>query len=158
MSSQSPKAGAGLWIGLGLILLAALLAFDTLRLQVPPSYARIGPEVFPWIATAGLTLCGLALMWQDWRAGEGRLPVAEATDWRAVSLITAGIAAQYFLIRPAGFVLSSSLLFAATILAFRSQRPWQAIAIGAVLSLVTYVVFTRLLGIQLPPGILRGIL
>jgi hypothetical protein len=49
MNSKQTIAGAGLAIGLGLIAVASVIGFDTMQMRVPPNYARVGPQIFPYI-------------------------------------------------------------------------------------------------------------
>ncbi len=151
---------AGLAIGLGLIAIAAIIGLDTSQMQVPPTYARVGPQIFPVVITIGLTLAGAALMWNALRgrANGDEFSANEETDWKAVALIGAGLVAHMNLLRPLGFVPAGIVLFLCVTIAFGSRRYLRDLAVGAVLVLAAYVGFTRGLGLQLPPGILRGLI
>jgi putative tricarboxylic transport membrane protein len=58
MNSKQMIAGAGLAIGLGLIAIASVIGFDTVQMRVPPTYARVGPQIFPYIIAIGMAITG----------------------------------------------------------------------------------------------------
>lgn len=152
----TPKAG--LAVGLGLILLAAVIGFDTAGMQVPPTYARVGPQIFPYLAAIALAACGLFFIWQVFAGGKDAIaPDSTAADWVAVIAISAGLLLQVVLIQRFGFIISAALLFFAVAWGFRSKRPLRDAIVAVLLSLVVYFVFTRLLNLQLPAGIFKGV-
>ena len=57
-------------IGLGLIAIASVIGFDTMQMQVPPSYARVGPQIFPDIIAIGLAITGAHIAWKSYRGGD----------------------------------------------------------------------------------------
>ncbi len=61
------------------------------------------------------------------------------------------------LMKPAGFVIASAVLFVAVTHAFGSRRVALNAAIGLVLCAATYVAFTRGLGLVLPAGVLAAL-
>jgi putative tricarboxylic transport membrane protein len=151
---------AGLAIGLGLIAIAAIIGLDTSQMQVPPTYARVGPQIFPVVITIGLTLAGAALVWNALRgrADGDEFSAHEETDWKAVALIGAGLIAHMNLLKPLGFVPAGIALFMCVAFAFGSRHYARDLAIGAGLVLAAYIGFTRGLGLQSPPGILHGLI
>ncbi len=159
MHSSGAGSKAGYFVGLGLIALAAVIGFDAARMQVPPHYAAFGPQIFPYIGMAALAACGVFFLW---RTAAGRPDaVREDTDsaeWSGVIGISAGLLAQVFLIETLGFVISAALLFFCVAWGFRSRRPLRDAVVAILLSLSTYLVFTHLLNLQLPPGILKAVL
>lgn len=72
------------------------------------------------------------------------------TVWARTLLLVAALVAYAVLLRPVGFVLASTLLFTAAAVAF-GGRPVRGLLVGAVLSVVVYLAFTRGLELQLPP-------
>jgi putative tricarboxylic transport membrane protein len=83
-------------------------------------------------------------------------PDTDSTDWNALVAISVGFFAQIMLIERIGFILSSACLFLAVAWGFGSRRAVRDSAIALLLSAVVYVVFTRLLHLQLPAGPLTG--
>lgn len=138
-----------LLLALGVLGLAAFFAYGALQIRVSPAYAYIGPRFFPWLVAAGLAACGLGLAWEALRAPR---PAREPLDWAALGTVAGCLVAQALLLRPAGFVLASALLFTGTARAFGSRRPARDALLGLLLAGAAYLAFTRLLGLALPAG------
>lgn len=159
MRASGAKSKAGYAVGLGLIALAAVLVYDAANMQVPPNYAAYGPQIFPYISVVVLVATGLYFLWQTATAKPNAVhPDTDRPEWIGVFGISVGLLAQVFLIETLGFVLSAAFLFFAVAWSFRSGRPVRDAIIAVALSLTTYLVFTYLLNLQLPPGILKGII
>jgi putative tricarboxylic transport membrane protein len=63
-----------------------------------------------------------------------------------------------YLIKPLGFVICASLVFAAIAYAFGSRSLLRDSVIGVLLALVAYGAFTYGLGLSLPPGPFKGLI
>jgi len=158
MTTKQTIAGAGLAIGLGLIAIASVIGFDTMQMQVPPSYARVGPQIFPYIIAIGLAITGAHIAWKSYRGGDEVIDAVEPTDWKSVGIIVAGLIAHMNLLKPLGFVPAGLILFMSVAFAFGSRRYGRDAIVGFLLVLFAYLGFTYGLGLQLPPGILKGLL
>jgi putative tricarboxylic transport membrane protein len=158
MTTKQTIAGAGLAIGLGLIAIASVIGFDTMQMQVPPSYARVGPQIFPYIIAIGLAITGAHIAWKSYRGGDEVIDEVEPTDWKSVGIIVAGLIAHMNLLKPLGFVPAGLILFMSVAFAFGSRRYGRDAIVGFLLVLFAYLGFTYGLGLQLPPGILKGLL
>jgi putative tricarboxylic transport membrane protein len=154
---KSPDAIAGAAIA----LFACWFLWQATALREGPGYAAVGPRVFPVIVGTGFLVSGLALLLSG--LGGARRPETDAaaegeapTDWSTL-LAMAGLLALYVvLFRPLGFILTSAafLLAGAWVL---GSRAWaRDLAAGAMVSIATYMVFARLLGLELPAGPLEG--
>ena len=157
MNSKQTISGAGLAIGLGLIAIASVIGFDTMQMQVPPSYARVGPQIFPYIIAIGLALTGAYIAWTSYRGEDELNYEVEPTDWKSVGIIVAGLIAHMNLLKPLGFVPAGLILFMSVAFAFGSRRYGRDALVGFLLVLFAYVGFTYGLGLQLPQGILKGL-
>jgi putative tricarboxylic transport membrane protein len=144
-------------LALSVLLLGVFVAIETALLRTGPGYSAIGPKLFPWLVAAGLVLVGLALL-REARSGEVEHPAGFELDASPLLLVTGGLVAQMLLMRPAGFVIASTLLFVAVACSFGSRRLVRDAAIGLVLCAVVYVTFTRGLGLSLPAGALGALL
>ena len=82
----------------------------------------------------------------------------QAAHLRAAVLIAAALVANVVLMEHAGFVLASMPLFWLTARAFDDRHPWRDVAIAAALSLGAYLLFARLLHIELPAGVLSHVI
>lgn len=156
MNGSRSRSVAGLLIGLGLIAIAAVIAMDAMNMRVPPVHSKVGPRVFPYLVSCGLALSGAAIAWQAW--SRSFLVEAQETDWGAVAIVAAGLVLQINLLKPLGFVPAAIILFMAVTFAFGSRRFLRDGIVAIILAILTYLAFTRLLGLQLPAGILKGLL
>ena len=160
MNTKQTISGAGLAIGLGLVAIASVIGFETMQMQVPPSYARVGPQIFPYIIAVGMALTGAHIAWKSYRGGDEIAEESDAgpTDWKSVAIIAAGLIAHMNLLKPLGFVPAGLILFWSVAFAFGSRRYGRDVLVGLLLALFAYVGFTYGLGLQLPPGVLKGLL
>jgi putative tricarboxylic transport membrane protein len=158
VNTKQKIAGAGLAIGLGLVAIASVIGFETTQMRVPPSYARVGPQIFPYIIAIGMALTGAFIGWKSYRGGDEVIDEVEPTDWKNVGIIALGLIAHMNLLRPAGFVPAGLVLFMSVAFAFGSRRYGRDAIVGFLLVLFAYIGFTYGLGLQLPPGILKGLL
>jgi putative tricarboxylic transport membrane protein len=140
-----------------ILLLGAFVAVETALLRTGPGYAAIGPKLFPWLVAAGLLLVGVALLYEA-RAGAVAHPAGFQLDLPPTLIVTGGLVLQMVLIKPLGFVIATAVLFVAIAYALGSRRVLVNAAIGLVLCALTYVAFTRGLGLVLPAGMLGELL
>jgi putative tricarboxylic transport membrane protein len=160
MDDKTKASRAGLVVGLGLIVIACVIAVSTSTMQVPPSYAKVGPQVIPLLAA--LLIGGLGLLFA-WRSIAGAVEALRSessadTDWRSLAIISIGFAAFIALLELAGFVVSAILLFMATAVGFGSRRWFRDGVVATVLAVAVYLLFSRLLKLPLPTGILVGVI
>jgi putative tricarboxylic transport membrane protein len=148
-------------LSLGIIAFGIFLAVQTAGIEVSPSYARVGPRVFPWVISFGLVVIGLWLAREaiagQWTS-EDSAPGAPAFDWHAFLFIGLGLVLHMVVIARGGFVIASTVLFVFVARAFGSRTWLRDIIIGLILSFVVYIGFTYGLGLDLPAGVLAGIL
>ena len=156
MTPAPSRSAAGLAIGLGLLALAAVIGFDTARMQVPPTYAKVGPQVFPTIVTAGLALVG-ALIALSSRAKPIVEEATGGTDWRAVAIICGTLIVHLNILKPIGFIPASAMLFFAVAFAFGSRRYLRDATIALALAVTVYIGFVHGLRLRLPAGVLAGV-
>ncbi|MGQ9369661.1 tripartite tricarboxylate transporter TctB family protein [Azospirillum sp. ST 5-10] len=145
--------------GLGVAALGVGVGWDTATLPSPPSYAHVGPKLFPYIVAAHLVAVGLALVVQAQTRERHAPPLVRGPlDVKALALVSGGLVVQMLLLEPLGFWLASALLFAVVARAFGSRRPLWDAALGLALGLAAQVAFVRGLGLTLPAGPLAGVL
>lgn len=163
-NTRPPVAIADLLLALGLFALGVFFLIGAFQIDVNPGYAKVGPRFFPLLVAGGLMLIGAWLVLEAWR-GKKAEPASEEdadpdapTNWAAFAWLTLGLLLDSLLMNPLGFVLASSLLFWCGARSFQSKRPWRDLIVALLVSLVSYLAFTRGLGLNLPSGILQGLL
>lgn len=146
-------------VGAGALVLAALLAAGASQIPGEAGYAGAGPNFLPWAVSAGMAICGIALLASAWRARGDVVPAPDFPPrWRATGWISLGLLLNAALIEHAGFIVSCALLFALASRGFRigaDQQPaWRLLAmdfaIGAAVSAPVFWLFTKGLGLTLP--------
>ena len=147
-------------IALGTLVLGTYFIIGAFNIRVLSSYARVGPRFFPFLVASGLLLCGALLLIGALR-GERALPeggedvdVTAPADWWAVLIVSAALLADILLIERLGFVLASTILFWGVAFGFGSRRYLRDALVGLILAAMVYGVFTRLLDLNLPTGVL----
>lgn len=138
-------------VALAVLGLAAFIAIETFSITVSPGYARVGPRVVPFAVAALMAGLGMALLVAALRGGWAAEP-AQHRNLLALLPIAGGLAAYIVLLKTAGFILASTLLFVAVARAFASKRLLRDAAIGLALAGATFLLFTRVLQLPLPPG------
>ena len=150
---------AGLIAGLLLALLAALIAWSTWQMRIIPVHAKVGPQMFPYFAAVALAIVGICFIIQALRNSSGKLVAdTDETNWMALGLIAFGFIFEILFIKLLGFILASTVLFMAVAMAYGSRRYIRDIAIGLIITSAAYFGFTRLLNLQLPAGVLEGLI
>ncbi len=144
-------------VGLGVLALAALVAWQTTVIPENAIYAKVGPKVFPWISALLLAVMGVILTIEGVRGGWDHEEGGDV-DWRSLGWLSAGLVLNVALISTLGFILAGTLLFVLTARAFGSAQPLRDAAIGFALALVAYVGFDRLLGYKIGSGIIERLL
>ncbi|PPF90001.1 hypothetical protein C5C03_03360 [Clavibacter michiganensis] len=145
--------------------MAVILAIDTAGQRVSGvPVSGLGPRVVPTIIAIGLGACALALAVDVLRGGRGAPEESEdadvdaPTDWRTLLMLGALVLGSALLLEPAGYVISSALLFYGSAIVLGSRHFVRDIVIAVVLSVGTFYGFVLGLGVNLPAGVLRGIL
>ena len=149
-------------IPVGLFALGVFTVIETTTITVPGSANVVGPRAFPY--AVGVLLIGAAVALavslargQHGHAEEGEDVDAEArTDWGTVAKLVGSFAVLVLLVEPLGWPIAATLLFGGTAWAL-GARIWRAVLVGAVLSVLTHVLFVEVLGLFLPAGPLEGV-
>ena len=157
MEEQGPPRRdlAGLAIGAGLLVLAAVIWWDLTGLQLSSTYG-IGPKAMPIMVAAGLALLAIANLVMAWR---DEFPERESFDPAALLLILGGLTALIGIITVGGgFIPAIAILFATTSAAFGRRAFIADLAIGAGLGLAVFLLFSKLLSLTLPTGPLERLM
>jgi putative tricarboxylic transport membrane protein len=158
VTSGDPSASAAanrrpgeILVALGVFALGLFYLFGARSITVLPSYARIGPRFFPYIVGAGLVIAGVLLL-IDARRGRSSIIRDVRENWRAAGWIAIGLVLNVGLMEWAGYIPATTLLFFFAARGLGSRNYFAGALIGLTLSVVTYLAFTRLLDLKLPPG------
>ncbi|WP_145137549.1 tripartite tricarboxylate transporter TctB family protein [Roseomonas gilardii] len=151
-----------LLVGLGVVGLGLLTVWQALVIPPTPVYAEVGAALVPWLVAVlllalGIGLCASALR-GGWSHGLEDMQDPPPVNWRSLGLLAAALVVQVALIEWLGFVIASTILYVLVCAAFGSRHPLRDLLIGAAVTLVAYLAFSRLLGVNIGAGVLEGIL
>ena len=150
------------------VLLAALgvlVLVDASR--IPTDFTQrgpVGPAAVPVVVGVALLVIAVLLARDVLRGGHGESEMGEdvdlshPSDWRTVLLLIAAFLANVVLIDRVGFPISGAVLFWGAAYALGSRHWLRDPLIALALSVVTYLIFSRGLGIGLPGGPLEGVM
>jgi putative tricarboxylic transport membrane protein len=134
-----------------LILVGLVVIVWSIRLQVG-TLLRPMPGFFPFLVGFGIIVLSLILLVQGW-LGRSKAPKAYGR-WQRPLIMVAGLAVYSVILDPLGYILST-IFIAAITLRILGVMSWKVISASSlVLSVSVYFLFTRLLGVELPAGVL----
>jgi putative tricarboxylic transport membrane protein len=167
MASEGAQEGGG-WlrpavgetiIAAGVLVLAAVILWQTAIIPVSPIYAKVGPTIVPYITALGLAVLGLLLLYSALKGGWQPEEEKEITpDRPALLWVIAGLTLNVLLITYAGFTIASVVLFVCVARGFGSKVILRDAGIGAAFALIAYFGFAQTLGINIGAGILENAL
>lgn len=173
---NAPAPARGFWTGRSSLVVAALilalaiyLTVGITTMEIPEGAKTPGPTFFPIIlAICAYVLAGLLTL-QALRHPEvpetdqEQIQITGRThrthsDWKALGTVLAAFLAFSLLLVPVGWILSAALLFWLISWALGSKQPLFDAGLSLVFSSAIQVAFSAGLGLNLPPGLMEGIL
>jgi putative tricarboxylic transport membrane protein len=149
-------------LAVGVLALAGALAVGAADIPSDAGYAGVGPNFLPWLVSAVLAACGLAMLWEVRSGGfRGMLPPESDAPMFVPGFVwlSAGMLLNAALLTTIGFILSCTLCYAFAVRGLRnaeggrdnSPRRWLIDAFtGAAIAAPVFWLFTKLLAINLP--------
>lgn len=148
-----------------LAVVGVLVIVDAARIRhIANSNDPIGPKPVPIVLGVLLLVVAVLYAVDVARGGTGAaeegedVDVTSAIDWRTVLLLIGAFVVNLALIEPLGWVISGTLLFWGSAFALGSRHHIRNVFIAVALSLTTFYAFAIGLGVNLPAGVLQGIL
>ena len=153
------------WACAFLAVVGVLVLVDAARTgSATSSNDPIGPRPVPILIGVLLLVVALVYTIDVARGGRAEPEGGEdvdpdsRVDWRTVALVVAAFALNAVLIEPLGWVISGSLLFWSAAFALGARRHVVSLGVAVALALITFYGFAIGLGVNLPAGVLQGIL
>jgi putative tricarboxylic transport membrane protein len=144
-------------VSLGFLLAALVVLAQAFAIPEGNGYQAVGPRAFPLLVGGGLAVVAVIGVVQAFRAGtrQAEPGEAESTHWPSVLWLVGALAGYALLLVPAGYWQATTVFFVAVARVLGSRKPVRDVLVGLALALATYFLFDRLLGISLPPGLIR---
>jgi putative tricarboxylic transport membrane protein len=154
-----------LGVALFLLALGVLVLVDAAGIpETAGQTGAVGPKAVPYVLGGALVLLSIFLAIDVLRGGRGEQEMGEdvdlsrGTDWRTVLILVGAFLANVVLIERLGWAISGAILFFGTAFALGSRHFIRDALIAIALSVGSWYLFALGLGIELPVGVLKGIL
>jgi putative tricarboxylic transport membrane protein len=148
---------------LALVALGVFTVIDAGTITVPGSTNVVGPRAFPYAIGFLLVATGVAVLIDLARGHRGESEGGEdvdthlGTDWVRVALLAGSLLALIVLIEPLGWPIAATVLFGGAAWSLGARPLWRPLLVGAVIAVLTQIVFTQLLDVFLPAGPFEGV-
>lgn len=150
---RNPMRKSAAISGMALLALALATLFEARKL---PFGALKSPQAgfFPVILAILLFIFSLAVLAEAAKGEEANDSVERPRNLARIGLALAALVAFAFLFERLGYMGSAFLFIAFLLRAVERQKWWLVVAVAFSTSLVSYLIFARLLSMSLPAGIL----
>ena len=138
------------WIGAVIALLGGVWLYGGSRMAQTSAIAGVGPGLFVTLIGIGLLVAGVALLVQAVASDPAQAAEPEdgalVTPFRPSSFMLAlgSAVLPMLLMRPLGFPITAALVFAGVARAFGSTRIVFDLALGAAVSVTSWLIFNQL--------------
>jgi putative tricarboxylic transport membrane protein len=148
------RRDADLWTGLFLMILSGAIIREAVDLEVgAPHNPGSGFMIFG--AACVLGLLALRQFIQSLHSkGHKAEGASEATHWKRIVLVILANIIYIFLLQPVGYLLSTFLLMGFLFQVHEKGRWFSAVWGAALTSFSSYLVFSRILQLNLPRGLI----
>lgn len=162
----------GFWVGRSglvipgvLLVLGLFLVYGILDMDVADDGELFGPKVFPWIAAVACFVVAILLAIQILRqpdipesmiAEDGSMREGTASNWPAVAITVGSFVGFALILETVGWIISAALVFWGITIGLGNRRYLFNLLIGLAMSSIMQLVFSGMLGLSLPPGVMGG--
>ncbi len=163
----SLETAAGLWgarlAAFFVLFLGGLTLTQVSKIGTGAGFIVIGPRIFPMIVGIGLLGLGFFLLLRSTVVPDVDFITdvaaeSAATHWPTTLLAMLSLVVYALLLAPLGYALATGLFFPVAARILGSKHLLRDIFVGLVMGFTIYLVFTQVLGVRLPAGLLTGIL
>ena len=147
-------------VGFGLLAIGVVALLATAAIPAASDrWSMTGPRFFPLVASIGLIVSSIAFLARtvvrpDAELARHAAAEARQTDWRTTALVGALLLGYLAMFESVGYIASTTLFFALAARALGSRSPVRDGVAGVALAVATYALFTQLLAVRLPAGLL----
>ncbi len=144
----------------GVLVLAGIYFWATAQIPTLEIGDPLGPKAFPRLLGVGLLIAAamlLAEMLKARKSPRAAAPKEEPHDTSTVKVVVGVVVVTgiYFaLFEPLGYATSTSLFLLAMTHYFNKGKLWTNVLTSLLYGFASYYIFTKLLGVNLPSGIL----
>lgn len=157
------RALSGLRIAaIAVIVLGGVILTQVRQIGRGAGFIVVGPGIFPIVVGIGILVLGILFFLRttiipDRDLIEEVTAEEATTHWPTAAIALVSLVGYAALLHPLGYPLATTLFFTVAGRILGSKQLVRDVITGLVLGFGIFLVFTRLLGIRLPAGILAGI-
>jgi putative tricarboxylic transport membrane protein len=155
-SLRGPRIAGLVLLVLGAVVLRAVW---TIADREEQGFSPVGPRFVPIVVAVGLIVLSVAFLYRSTLSPDTELAEQSAaedanTNWVRTGAALVVLFAYALLLDPLGYIIATTLLFAAMARVLGSRDALRDLCVGLALAAVVYWAFTTRLGVLLPDGIL----
>jgi putative tricarboxylic transport membrane protein len=145
--------------GVAVALWGGFALWKAFEIPQPTAYRPMGPRVFPVMISVALIVLGVLFVIETLRGADEAVEqhvVDEhrTADHRQAAIIVGLLIGYAFLFERVGYVVTTMVFFPAVSRVLGSRRPLRDVIVGVIVSVAAFTVFTELLSIDLPEGVM----
>jgi putative tricarboxylic transport membrane protein len=141
------------------LILAGAYFYATEKLPSLENGDPLGPKAFPRLLGVGLLITAMVLLFEILRARKVKTPKAapdpaSGSAARVVGGVALWTLLYFFMYERLGYILATVTYLVVLMSYFNRGKPVANVTTAVLFPIISYVMFTKLLGVNLPPGIL----
>ncbi|MFA5709463.1 tripartite tricarboxylate transporter TctB family protein [Mycolicibacterium sp.] len=157
-TGKSALVMPGLLVALGLFLIYGISS-----MEVADDSEIFGPKAFPAITAGFCFLIAALLTWvilrnpevaEPIRDEDGKIVARLTSNWRSTGLTIGSFVVFAVLLIPAGWIIAGAIVFWGVTVGLGSTQYVKNLLIGLAASSIMQLIFSGLLGLNLPPGVM----
>lgn len=172
VSSRAEDSPHGFWTGRSGLVVPAIIALLGLfliygigEMEVAEDGEIFGPKAFPWIAAVACFIVAALLTVQIVRAPEvpeamvaedGSIREGTHSNWPATLGCLGSFIGFALILETVGWIIAAALVFWGITIALGNRRYVLNLLIGLAMSSIMQLIFSGLLGLNLPSGVMGG--
>ena len=143
-------------LAIAMMVIAAVYVFAAARLGAPSVGDPVGPAAFPTLVGIALFASAAAVFYEDWTKAIRVAPARNPQSGRSL-MVLAGItlwtALYYWAFSRIGYLIATPVYLFVLLMFFDSKKLIANATIALTFTLVAYMLFSHVLGANLPRGI-----
>ncbi|QDO90371.1 tripartite tricarboxylate transporter TctB family protein [Ornithinimicrobium ciconiae] len=156
---------SGLVVPAIIIALGFFLIYGINQMEVGDEDTLFGPKAFPWIAAVACFVVGALLAVQVIRSPEvpeamlqedGSIRAGSHSNWPAALGALGSFVGFALILETVGWIIAAALVFWGLTVSLGNRRYALNLLIGLAMSSIMQLVFSGLLGLNLPSGVMGG--
>lgn len=167
-----PQGAHGFWTGRSalivpgiIVLVGVFLVYGIFQMEVADDGELFGPQAFPWIAATACFVVAALLAVQIIRSPElpesmvqedGSLRPGTHSNWPATLGTIGSFIGFALILETVGWIIAAALVFWGITIALGNRRYVFNLLVGLAMSSIMQLVFSGLLGLNLPSGVMGG--